>query len=294
MTSKVGTLEVDAIIEQLGFQYREHQSGPFGVFSLNHVETPGSQRNQPPRVIESTAGEAIEGNIYGSDFDLDMFQPTGSFDDVDLANLCNFSTGEMENLPEREDQGFNFEDMAGDCLVTNSPQGSMLQDFLLANSVTDTFSPTAPLSVNPSVGLDQDCMSVVPSSSSYLLSHYKLQMGNLFSPIRVRKPIWGVLHLPSAMATFSELTVFGEASHAKSAFFYGLLAVSAFNLDKMSTESATTYWWATGERLCRKAKSELQQACNLELDGSKVSKYKDILMAVLNMITIAVSTWLAI
>lgn len=88
---------------------------------MNHVETPGSQRNQPSRVIESTTGEAIEGNIYGSDFDLDMFQPTGCFNDVDLANLCNFPTGEMESLPGREDQVFNFEDMAGDCLVTNSP-----------------------------------------------------------------------------------------------------------------------------------------------------------------------------
>lgn len=148
---------------------------------------------------------------------------------------------------------------------------------------------TMSLSVNPSISVDQDCRSMLPSSSHFLLTHYKLQMGTLFSPITVRKPIWSVLHLPSAMSTFSELSVFGGSSHAKSALFYGLLAVSAFNLHNIASYDATTHWRAIGRRLNEKAKVQLERACILELDGPKKSKYKEILMAVLNMITIAVS-----
>lgn len=285
LISSVKRLGVDAIIEQLELQPYGSLPGPFGVFVLEQESPIGLDID-----LSISTSDGLPSEVFDEEIDrFALYQdrsPPELVSVTDLADLCNVPV--PPSRTSTREPALDTYDNQGNGLGFGSLEGFALPNPFLGSTGTGVLTINTPISSDPYVGVDEECMSVIPSSSSFLLNHYKLQMGKLFSPIRVRKPIWSVLHLPSAMATFSQLTVFGEASHAKSALFYGLLAVSAFNLDKISTESASSYWWAVGERLSQKAKQELQQACNLELDGPKKSKYKDILMAVLNMITIAV------
>ncbi|RSL93111.1 hypothetical protein CEP52_013457 [Fusarium oligoseptatum] len=107
----------------------------------------------------------------------------------------------------------------------------------------------------------------VSSHAHFLLEHYKSQMGKLFSPLRRTK-------------------------HAHTSLFYAVLAVSAFNWDNIHRQQkdSTTYWRNVGEGFRRGARKELERTCETELAGEKSSKYKDILMAILTMVTISVVT----
>ncbi|RMJ07776.1 hypothetical protein CDV36_012626 [Fusarium kuroshium] len=132
----------------------------------------------------------------------------------------------------------------------------------------------------------------VSSHAHFLLEHYKSQMGKLFSPLRVRKSPWSILHFPRALSALSELSIFKRTKHAHTSLFYAVLAVSAFNWDNIHREQkdSTTYWRNVGEGFRRGARKELERTCETELAGEKSSKYKDILMAILTMVTISVVT----
>ncbi|RSL53840.1 hypothetical protein CEP51_014815 [Fusarium floridanum] len=132
----------------------------------------------------------------------------------------------------------------------------------------------------------------VSSHAHFLLEHYKSQMGKLFSPLRVRKSPWSILHFPRALSALSELSIFKRTKHAHTSLFYAVLAVSAFNWDNIHRQQkdSTTYWRNVGEGFRRGARKELERTCETELAGEKSSKYKDILMAILTMVTISVVT----
>lgn len=153
-------------------------------------------------------------------------------------------------------------------------------------------SPFIPSPVPLNLPLVQggDNLATVPENANFLLSHYKEQMGRLFSPIRVKKPPWAVLHLPCATATVSELTIWGKASHAKISLLRAILAVSAFNLDRIhyGLPEQSTFWWNVGDKNREIAKREVQLCLSTEIEGPEKSKYKEILMALLSMVTISV------
>lgn len=132
----------------------------------------------------------------------------------------------------------------------------------------------------------------VPPSSGFLLSHYKEHIGKLFSPLRVRKSPWEVLHYHGAVSAHSALCLPNKTSHAKVALFYAVLSVSAYHFDntklRSSASGTTDLWWVLGEGFQRQAQLQLEKSCNTELDGAGKAKYKDLLMAILTMVTISV------
>ncbi|KAK9364929.1 fungal-specific transcription factor domain-containing protein [Lipomyces kononenkoae] len=137
--------------------------------------------------------------------------------------------------------------------------------------------------------LNRSIGTTVSTDAHFLLNHYKSQMGKLFSPLWVPKPPWSILHFPTALSALSELKIFKKTTHAKSSLLYSILAVSAFNWDNISLEekNSTTYWWTVGEKFYCMAKEELEWTCESELDGDGKSKYKDMLMAILTMVTVS-------
>ena len=158
-------------------------------------------------------------------------------------------------------------------------------------NIARVVSPS-PLDLHIDYGIVEDLDTSVSAHAHFLLDHYKSQMGILFSPLHARKPPWSILHFPRALSALSELNVFKEARHAHTALLYSVLAVSAFNWDNIHREmkDGSTYWRNVGEGFRHGARKELEWACETELAGEKCSKYKDILMAILTMITISVST----
>lgn len=148
----------------------------------------------------------------------------------------------------------------------------------------------SPLDLHLNQHSSHEISQPLSSCAPFLLEHYKFQSDKLFSPLRSRKPPWEVLHLPCALSTFAELTLFKATTHTKKSLFYAILAVSAFNLDKMTLgqKDGSNYWWVTGEHFTRLAKEELGLSYANELDGVNRAKYKDLLMAILTIVTVSV------
>ncbi|OKL63891.1 hypothetical protein UA08_00884 [Talaromyces atroroseus] len=137
--------------------------------------------------------------------------------------------------------------------------------FITSSSPVNNLRPASPSRFDFRVGFDHDgeMAASVLTKARFLLDHYKSQMGKLFSPLRVQKSPWSILHFPSALSAFSELSIFKKTTHAKASLFYSILAVSAFNWDKLDVEQKenTTYWWMTGEHFKCLAEKELKWAC---------------------------------
>jgi arginine metabolism regulation protein II len=127
----------------------------------------------------------------------------------------------------------------------------------------------------------------VPAFAHHLLRHYRANLGNWFSPLKSRKPLWSVLHLPIALSTVSELNIWGKANHARTTIFRTLLAVSAFTLDGTSS----TYWREIGTRNKMVAQLEMKQCLMNELTGPTKAKYKDALLALLSLVSISVRSY---
>lgn len=136
---------------------------------------------------------------------------------------------------------------------------------------------------------------MIPQQAIFLLDHYRQQMVRLFSPKGSSSPPWAILHLPSALATLSQLATYGNVSSARASLFYSLLAVSAFNLDRINLDvmGLSNFWSKLGDTFRSLAKREVKRSLTAELSGFRSSKYKDTLMALLSMVTISVSFNLA-
>lgn len=124
----------------------------------------------------------------------------------------------------------------------------------------------------------------------HLLDHYRDQMGRLFSPLRIRNSPWAVQFLPSVMSTLCDLTVWNWVSPIRLSLLYSLLAVSAFNLDKIELQrvGGTDRWWVVGKIFKDNAIKQTQLWLSAGLHGPTVSSYKENLMAFLTLVTMTV------
>jgi len=135
-----------------------------------------------------------------------------------------------------------------------------------------------------------DFTNDLPSDAKYLLDHYR-DFTDVLSPIKNFKSLWRIMHLPSALATLGEYVLWKTTSHARLSLFYSLLAVSAFHLDRMTGALGQPgYWWTVAEGYNKQAKQQLQRSLCVEFGKPKKVKYKDLTMAMLNMVTVAVTS----
>lgn len=252
--------DIDILLEQLdlkdglsGFNFMQ---GPFGVGRMDFGD-----------------GSEFEGAVASSASPAEL--PIVAVQHLSTEDTSDFLNANVLDI-QVEDNNLPVEDATS--------LDSMLQRSLMESDNMDsliTFS--TPLGISEIQATDA-------ASTQFLLEHYMFQTDKLFSPIRTRKPPWAILHYPGALSAYSELTLFSKTSHARSALLHSVLAVSAFNWDKINAASNhTDFWWSMGNKLRQNAKRELQLTCSSELSGDKRSKYKEILMAMLNMVTISVS-----
>ncbi|PYI09198.1 hypothetical protein BO78DRAFT_439325 [Aspergillus sclerotiicarbonarius CBS 121057] len=113
-----------------------------------------------------------------------------------------------------------------------------------------------------------------------------------FTPARVKSSSpWETIYIPSLFSTVGEIELSGNSTNARVSLLFAILAVSAFSLDGRfgSTGPAIKDWHALGElyrgRATKRLKCSLQ---DLSSGRPKKEKYKDILMALLSMVTICV------
>lgn len=151
-----------------------------------------------------------------------------------------------------------------------------------------------PLSGNPTDLFLTPYLNPYPDSmahrdASLLLNNYKDHVIRLFSPLKYhRKTPWNILQLPCAMTTLAEITMGYKASYARASVFNGVMAISAFNLSASSTSTAKTYWNGVANSYRLQAHESLKASLEHELSVQKKAKYKEMLMAILCMVTISV------
>ena len=244
--------------------------GPFRTFDIH-----------PPALVSESSDEIIEvvGLDHENDFDLSL----AALEDSEWANpmdlLLSATEFDQGLVPYSNIPGLPQDDSAGrSTVVLDIP-----------------FSPTG-LSgiydgIPPPLGSPDDSTGVIPPDAFFLLEHYRLKVIHQYSPKTqpVKKTPWQVLHLPSAMNTLGEMTMWQYTNRTKSALFYAILAISAFHLENVSEDEITAnHWKQTATNYKEKAMKHLQKALREEVEGPSKAKYKEMLMAILSMVTICV------
>lgn len=120
-----------------------------------------------------------------------------------------------------------------------------------------------------------------------LLRHYAENVVASMTPFRHAKTPWHVLFLPNAKTTLAGLAMGDIIDNANLTIFYGVLTISALDLD---SSSAGSKWHVEASNLERKAQICFKDVIQRALDRPKAFKYKSIVMAILIMIQLSVST----
>jgi arginine metabolism regulation protein II len=135
-------------------------------------------------------------------------------------------------------------------------------------------------------GIPTTSLNVHPMAR-YLLNYYIEDVADMMTVIPLAKNPWKFIYFPRALMAIGELASLGRTSNARNGLLNALLAVSAFNLQSKFVRGSDEmkYYVDLGIQLRRQA-NEFVERC-MEEDILK-QKYKDVLTAVLSMVTIDV------
>lgn len=129
----------------------------------------------------------------------------------------------------------------------------------------------------------------------YLLNYYVTQVADLMTVIPLTENPWKTIYFPRALMAIGELSALGKTSTAKNALLNALLAVSAFNLQSKFPKNSDQmkFYLNLGIRLRNQASAFIKTLLGSQ-NGAKTDvarcvaseKYKDILCAVMSMISV--------
>lgn len=228
----------------------------------------------------------------------DMQSPTRSNTGSDVLDLELWGPGLASLETLGRDEGSSPQ-------LPRTPELLTLGDAILSS---DSFDFDVDLLCPPSPGaIAQPLVSIASPSQScgldledftmpvakMLLDHYRNHMVTFFTPARVEaKSPWEAIYIPSLLSTVGEIGLTGDSSNAKVSLLFAVFAISAFSLDGRSPAEGNEGqdWSALGELYRDRATRRLKRSLSdLSLSQGKKEKYKDILMALLSMVTICVS-----
>lgn len=176
-----------------------------------------------------------------------------------------------------------------------SPAGS--DGFYFDQSLSNVSSPHIIESRSPSL-MDSNIFnrsferSFMTPEVRYLLSHYMTHVIDIMTVVSNMKSPWKSLHLPRALQGCGELEAVGTTCNARNALINALLSISAYNLAQKFSghqNSAEADKWSKAAQKYRFRAVNFLKIC-LEVDFKQPSKvrYKEILAAMLSMVTIDV------
>lgn len=144
------------------------------------------------------------------------------------------------------------------------------------------------------VSLPSTALQVQPLAR-YLLNYYATQVADLMTVIPLTENPWKTIYFPRALMAVGELAALGKTSTAKNALLNALLAVAAFNLQSKFVKNSDQmkFYLNLGIRLRNQAtvfvRTLLGSHGTLKSDIERCvasEKYKDILCAVMSMISV--------
>ncbi|ANB13074.1 Arg81p [Sugiyamaella lignohabitans] len=139
----------------------------------------------------------------------------------------------------------------------------------------------------PSAALPKGPLFAFSPQAQYLLDYYDQNVIKIMTVVAHPKNPWRTIYLPRAYSAIGDIIGKGQTSAARNALLHALLAVSAFHIQrKFSAESdARQHYLSLGLRLKSEAYKWLSKCL---VDDLMTQKYKDVVTAVLSMVTIDV------
>ncbi|KAH8683624.1 fungal-specific transcription factor domain-containing protein [Ilyonectria robusta] len=133
-------------------------------------------------------------------------------------------------------------------------------------------------------------MSLSINQVQLLLRNYEMDLVNSLTPLKHDKPPWVLLHLKCALAAFSDLYMMGRSNDARVSVLLSVLSTSAYHLHHKlaAIPGAGEDLAVLGSQCFRLAKKRLQACLQKRSGTTKVAKYKEMLMAFLNLVTACV------
>lgn len=285
----------DSLNDLLNLLFHRHPQNP--IPSL-HTHTPNNQ-SQISTPSASHKGPLMLDNKIAQD-DI-LINPTNQH--LFYSNFTNFYYNNPYQLNHTLDiqlhasaEVLKHDDESTDFVEGDVSQATQMPDSLM--SITQ--SP-----LEPKIGFDVSLPKhgvTLPTSAlqvqpltRYLLNYYVTQVADLMTVIPLTENPWKTIYFPRALMAIGELAALGKTSIAKSALLNALLAVSAFNLQSKFTKNSQQmkYYLNLGIRLRNQA-SLFVKALLGSLGGSQCGvdrcisseKYKDILCAIMSMISV--------
>ncbi|OJK04250.1 hypothetical protein ASPACDRAFT_1878882 [Aspergillus aculeatus ATCC 16872] len=140
----------------------------------------------------------------------------------------------------------------------------------------------------------QDLVDFTAPTAKLLLDHYRHTIINYLAPARVKsKSPWEKIYIPSMLGAIGEILLQGNSSNARVSLLFSVLAVSAYSLHENTLLEDEWGCYASprllGNTYRARATARLKRSLrDLSAGGTKKDKYKDILMALLSMVTICI------
>ncbi|KAJ8110354.1 hypothetical protein OPT61_g6792 [Boeremia exigua] len=136
-----------------------------------------------------------------------------------------------------------------------------------------------------------DCMpltttnNTIPDDAVHLIKHYSSTVLTVLTPFHHSKTPWHVLFVPHAKSCLAALTLGESLDHASLCAFYATLSISAFSLGGISQSNT---WLEQGRTYLKIARDHVRLMLRSAYDYPKTAKYKNILIALLSMVQVAI------
>ncbi|KAI1082091.1 fungal-specific transcription factor domain-containing protein [Whalleya microplaca] len=265
----------------------EIHHGPFGAFRVSQTRAP-SDSNALENLCRDTS--------YPSSISLATQTPNIP-DDTETTQWTQssinsvFDHSKEDLFPSSSDMWdimINSEavqDIFETASITDAQESSNVPQALQTYHCPDTIahSDSTHLGSPNSIPLFQKAYNPVPEDAVFLIRHYATTLVGFMTPIRHAKTPWHILFVPYAKSCLAALTIGEQLSHTSLTAFFGTLALSASSLGGRS-QSQSQMWLERAELYKQYAREQCRLMLKRAYDVPKVSKYKDILMALLTMV----------
>lgn len=240
----------------------------------------GMSMNAKLRYSSAPPTEVVPmGSVDGSGFTSSSVEPTGASSSLSAAQ--NTSIVPTTNLNNKF-KGIN-QPVIGNEIKIHASTGIKMPKNIM--EILETTPLPKSLAIDK-FGIPTTSLNVHPMAR-YLLNYYIEDVADMMTVIPLAKNPWKFIYFPRALMAVGELASLGRTSNARNGLLNALLAVSAFNLQSKFVRGSDEmkYYVDLGIQLRRQA-NEFVDRCMEEDILSQ--KYKDVLVAVLSMVTIDV------
>lgn len=249
------------------------------VFHRNHGLFDGpSGEVDTPTFIDQT------GHPYYSNYNNFFYSNPYQLNESLEIHLHASKVPSAENEPADLVEGDNLNLTQMPPTIMSIVQAPLQPKLVAALTLPDTLAgiPTTALQVQP--------------LTRYLLNYYVTQVADLMTVIPLTENPWKMIYFPRALMAIGELLALGKTSDAKNALLNALLAVLAFNLQSKYPKNSELmkFYLHLGIRLRNQASLFVKKLLGSQgQNGSqgiehcvKSEKYKDVLCAVMSMISV--------